>query len=93
MSELTEWLKRAEKYFLEVANGDITAKEALLAESCHRAKNHIESQDKRIAELEAVIQDTIDDLLIRGEIEEDGRRVVNLSASTWIKLNESLDKK
>jgi chromosome segregation ATPase len=37
------------------------------------------------------IQATIDDLLIRGEVDSQGCRVVNLSASTWEKLNDSLE--
>jgi hypothetical protein len=50
--------------------------------------------DKSRAEVKRyrdAIQATIDDLLIRGEVDSQGCRVVNLSASTWEKLNDSLE--
>ena len=45
---------------------------------------------KRITELEEAIRETIADLCLRGEVDSDGRGVVNLSASTWNKLNDAI---
>ena len=47
----------------------------------------------RIEALEDVIQLTIDDLLIRGEVGRKGERVVNLSASVWDRLNDAVENK
>ena len=46
MSDLTDRLQKVEQYLLDVANGEITAPEALHAECCYRIR-------KRIKELEA----------------------------------------
>ena len=47
----------------------------------------------RIEALEDVIQLTIDDLLMRGEVGRKGERVVNLSASVWDRLNDAVENK
>jgi hypothetical protein len=45
---------------------------------------------EKVEQLEAVIKETIDDLLVRGDIGRRGERVVNLSASVWERLNDAV---
>jgi hypothetical protein len=43
---------------------------------------------KKIAELEYVLKCVKKDLLIRAEEDSDGFKIVNLSSSLWITLND-----
>jgi predicted nuclease with TOPRIM domain len=45
--------------------------------------------DKRIAELEEVINLVHKDLLLRAEVDDSGCKVVDLSSSIWIKLSKT----
>lgn len=45
----------------------------------------------RIEELEAVIKETVEDLLLRAEIGEEGGKIVSISGGTWIKLKKVIE--
>ena len=45
---------------------------------------------KRIAELENVLKEVKKDLLMRAEQDSDGFKVVNISSSLWITLNDEI---
>tara|TARA_R110000737_G_scaffold179380_1_gene203487 strand:+ start:253 stop:468 length:216 start_codon:yes stop_codon:yes gene_type:complete len=47
-------------------------------------------KDKRIAELECLLNRVSKDLLMRAEVDSDGFKVVDLSSSIWIALKEAL---
>jgi hypothetical protein len=44
----------------------------------------------RVSELELILNKVSRDLLMRAELDSDGCKVVDLSSSIWIKLNELL---
>ena len=61
-----------------------------MAEMLAKLTSAIEERDRRIAELEGVIAAAVLDLSIRGEQDEDGVNVVNISWSIWERLKEAL---
>lgn len=79
-------------------NGRLQVRIAELQQAAHMKQNlAIEwkvAKDKaeaRVAELEAVTESVRDDLLLRAELDPDGTRCVNLSASKWGLLCDVID--
>ena len=67
------------------------------AELAHRditvlnQQKHIEALQAQVVELVAVAVSVRDDLLLRSEIDSDGTRCVNLSASKWSSFCDVID--
>ena len=59
--------------------------------STHDAVESVERLQARVAELVAVAVSVRDDLLLRSEIDSDGTRCVNLSASKWNSFCDVID--
>ena len=59
--------------------------------STHDAVESVERLQARVAELVAVAVSVRDDLLLRSEIDSDGTRCVNLSASKWSSFCDVID--
>jgi len=57
----------------------------------HPASAEVERLRSRVAELVAVAVSVRDDLLLRSEIDSDGTRCVNLSASKWSSFCDVID--
>ena len=57
----------------------------------HPASAEVERLRSRVAELVAVALSVRDDLLLRSEIDSDGTRCVNLSASKWSSFCDVID--
>jgi hypothetical protein len=57
----------------------------------HPASAEVERLQARVAELVAVAVSVRDDLLLRSEIDSDGTRCVNLSASKWSSFCDVID--
>ena len=83
MSTITERLKDAVDQFPAIEDHPYTLFFDSLAE--------IERLQARVAELEAVAVSVRDDLLLRSEIDSDGTRCVNLSASKWCSFCDVID--
>ena len=76
--------------------GDETKTDAWIPESCPfcgllAAEHENEQLRERVAELVAVAVSVRDDLLLRSEIDSDGTRCVNLSASKWNSFCDVID--
>ena len=59
--------------------------------NCQCPRCTIKSLKAKVEELTKVMEAARDDLLIRGDIDSQGCRVVNMSATTWSNFCEAID--